>query len=99
MIGILTITKLCTHPCPDEFSITVTGNNPQPSSSSLGNEGHQAVTLGPGTFVVTETPVAGFLAPLFAVDCHQTAPRSNSAAGTISAGQNLFCIIINTSTS
>jgi hypothetical protein len=99
MTGTLTITKLCTQPCPDQFSITVTGNNPQPSSFTLENRDTRSVSLGPGTFTVTETPVAGFFAPLFTIDCHQVAPGSNSAAGTISAGQTLGCTIINTSTS
>jgi hypothetical protein len=68
MTGTLGITKLCSQPCPDHFSITVTGNNPQPSSFTLGNRDTRSVSLGPGAFTVTETPVAGFFAPHFTVD-------------------------------
>jgi hypothetical protein len=48
--------------------------------------------LGPGSFTVTESPVAGF-APSFAVGCNQ---RSlTTATGTIAAGQALRCSITN----
>ena len=74
------------------FSIQVTGNNPLPSSFALGNGGHQEVTLGPSSFTVTESPVAGFT-PTFALDCMQTS--LTTVTGTISAGQTLFCQIEN----
>ncbi|HZC20821.1 MAG TPA: hypothetical protein VE223_04175 [Nitrososphaeraceae archaeon] len=68
----MTIDKDCLGPCPGVmFSITVTGNNPQPSSFTFGNEQDQDVTLGPGSFTVTETPVTGFLT-VFVGDCTQT---------------------------
>ena len=52
--------KVCSHCTGDTFFITVTGNNPQPSSFPLSvspnhPEAHQLVTLGPGNFKVTET--------------------------------------------
>jgi hypothetical protein len=95
--GTLTISKDCPDLCPGTtFSITITGNNPDPSSFTLGNRQSQVVTLGPGSFTVTETPVTGFQ-QLFipSSTCKQTGPFSNSATGTISAGQNLECDIVN----
>jgi hypothetical protein len=91
--GTLFVIKSCIQCLGLAFSITVTGNNPQPSSFTLSNGEHQAVTLGPGSFTVTETP--GFTAPVFSLNCKQTAHRSFSATGTISAGQRLFCLIEN----
>ena len=62
------------------FPITVTGNNPQPSSFSLSAENPQIVTLGPGPFAVsTDTSVSLY----YSKDCK----------GTISTGQNLPCLI------
>jgi hypothetical protein len=96
--GVLGIFKVCFPSCSGvTFTITVTGNNPQPSSFTLTGGGHQGVTLGPGTFTVTEAHVAGFNPPSFANDCHQTATGSNSATGTIRAGQILSCVITNIS--
>lgn len=44
------------------FSITVTGNNPQPQSFSFTGSGSQLVTLDPGSFEITEsTPPSLFL--------------------------------------
>jgi hypothetical protein len=78
-----------------KFPVTVTGNNTQPSSFSLSDRQIQKVTLGPGNFTVTESPMAGFGTPSFFFDCHQTALGSNTATGTISAGQTLLCRIVN----
>ena len=62
------------------FPITVTGNNPQPSSFALSAISPQIVTLGPGPFAVfTDTSVSLY----YSKDCK----------GTISAGQNLPCLI------
>jgi hypothetical protein len=93
--GTLQISKVCAL-CTSvvTFPITVTGNNPQPSSFTLSNGQTQAVTLGPGSFTVTESFSPKF-APTFTGDCKQTAPGSLEATGTISAGQNLFCTIRN----
>jgi hypothetical protein len=75
----------------------VTGNNPQPSSNFfLANGDSQLVTLGAGAFTVTElSKPMGFLSSSFSGDCTQTAPGSQEATGTISAGQ-LTCTITNT---
>jgi cytoskeletal protein RodZ len=94
--GVLGIIKVCFPACPDViFSIKVTGNNPQPSSFTLSIPSHksQAVTLGPGTFTVTEAHVAGFNPPSFANNCKQV--TGDSATGTIRAGQTLTCVITN----
>jgi hypothetical protein len=88
--GVLEIIKVCFPSCQGvTFSIKITGNNPQPSSFTLSIPSHksQDVTLGPGTFTVTEAHVAGFHPPSFANDCRQIAPGSFSATGTIRAGQ------------
>jgi hypothetical protein len=92
--GTLRILKDCSLGCPGTaFPITVTGNNPQPSSFILANIHFKDVTLGPGTFTVHESLPRGFLPPSFVGDCKQTGPLD--ATGTISAGQNLGCLIIN----
>jgi hypothetical protein len=91
---------ICLGTPPLEFPITVTGNNPQQSSFSLSDGESQAVTLGPGTFRVTETlsgvpPILSIVIPTFTGDCKQTSPDSFDATGTISAGQILHCTITN----
>jgi hypothetical protein len=89
----LEITKDCSCLATGGFPITVTGNNPQPSSLSIPRGQTQSVTLGPGSFTVTESQT-GF-ATTFTGDCTQTAPGSFEATGTISAGQTLHCTVIN----
>jgi hypothetical protein len=77
------------------FSITVTGNNPQPPSFNLGDGESKAVTLGPGNFDVRESVPSGFGAPTFAGSCAQPFQDAHDAVGTISAGQTLTCTISN----
>jgi hypothetical protein len=48
----------------------------------------KVVTLGPGTFTVTEPQLDSFMTD-FSGDCRQTS--LHDATGTISAGQNLHC--------
>jgi hypothetical protein len=92
--GVLGIFKVCFPSCQGvTFSISVTGNNPQPSSFTLSGGQTQDVTLGPGTFTVTEAHAAGFNPPSFANNCKQV--TGDSATGTISAGQILSCVITN----
>jgi hypothetical protein len=100
--GTLIITKIC-NPAGSfavceatTFSITVTDNNPRPSSFSLTHGHSQAVTLGPGSFTVHESIPAGFEPPGFTGDCVQTARRSPDATGTINIGETLHCTITNT---
>jgi cytoskeletal protein RodZ len=98
--GTLTISKVCalSNPCPGtEYHITVTGTNPiTPSSFTLSDHTSQPVTLGPGSFTVHESVPTGFDTPFFeGPNCVQTDPNSSDATGTISAGQNLHCTIIN----
>jgi hypothetical protein len=84
----------CTEIPERMFSITVTDNNPQPSTFALANGDSQLVTLGPGTYTVTENVPFGFTIA-FSGDCTQSVPLS-SATGTISAGQHQTCTITNT---
>jgi hypothetical protein len=78
-----------------EFPITVTGNNPQPSSFTLRNEQSQYVKLGPGSYTVHESVPRGFYTPRFTGDCEQTGHDSPDATGTISGEHTQSCHIIN----
>ena len=78
----LTIDFICNYFKPNTaFPITVTGNNPQPSSFHLATFKSQIVSLGPGSFAVTQD--TNGIPPYYIGDCK----------GTISAGQNLKCSI------
>jgi len=94
--GTLLVSKDCIRlrsgNCLNTFNVQITGNNPQPSSFSISDPQNQTVTLGPGSFTVSEVPVAGFQVS-FTGHCLQTGPFV--ATGTISAGQHLTCIIRN----
>ncbi len=68
---------------PSDFTISVTGNSPKPSSSS-GSSSGSTVTLKPGTYGVTESSVLGY-----------TATYSSGCSGSISAGQTLSCTVAN----
>ncbi len=68
---------------PSDFTISVTGNSPKPSSfsgSSLGS----TITLKPGTYSITESSVLGY-----------TATYSSGCSGSISAGQTVSCTVAN----
>jgi hypothetical protein len=95
--GVLGISKVCFPSCPGvKFSITVTGNNPQPSSFTLGDGNTQDVILGPGGFTVTESFSRPRDAPLFHGGCDQS-DRSpiGTATGIIRAGESKSCVITN----
>src|SRR4051812_21054234 len=62
------------------FTVTVTGNNPQPYSFSLSSISPQFVKLDPGSFAVS-------------IDTGYPHSYSKDCTGTISAGQNLSCTI------
>jgi hypothetical protein len=82
-------------PCPaaSDFSIVVTGNNPTPSSFK-GSVSGTLVTLGPGTYTVTETErPSEFFSPHFSGDCK--VQPNDSASGTISANEHQTCTITN----
>src|SRR6266487_4701359 len=66
-----------------DFTITVSGNSPKPSSSS-GSSSGSTVTLKPGTYGVTESSVLGY-----------TATYSSGCSGSISAGQTVSCTVAN----
>jgi Prealbumin-like fold domain len=84
----LTVIKIVsgnTTATPSDFAIGVIGNNANPSNFN-GSSGTD-VTLGPGTFNVTESiPAGSFFTTSFTGDCD----------GTIAAGQHLTCTITNT---
>jgi len=85
----LTVTKIVagrTTAVPPQFTMHVTGNNPNPPNF-VGSSTGIDVTLGSGPFKVTETvPAGSFFTNTTAGDC----------AGTITAGQHLSCTITNT---
>ncbi len=97
----LLINELCfSIGCPDiPFNIIVTGNNPRPSTFSFTFfSNSQLVTLGPGSFEITEsTAPFSFELLSFRGDCtgSQTSFGQAQATGTISAGQHLTCNIAN----
>src|SRR6478672_5652482 len=62
------------------FTVTVTGNNPQPYSFSLSSISPQFVKLDPGSFAVS-------------LDTGYPHSYSGDCTGTISAGQHLSCTI------
>src|SRR3954454_16808209 len=62
------------------FTVTVTGNNPQPYSFCLSSISPQFVKLHPGSFAVS-------------IDTGYPHSYSKDCTGTISAGQNLSCTI------
>jgi hypothetical protein len=86
----LTVIKIvasnATNTTASNFTMHVTGNNPTPANFA-GSTSGTTVTLGPGTFNVTETlPAGSFFTTTTTGDC----------SGTITAGQHLSCTIINT---
>ena len=72
---------------PSDFTIGVTGNNPSPSQFP-GSSSGTTVTLGQGSYQVTETGIVANYDPTYSSDC----------SGTISAGQTKTCTITNTFT-
>jgi hypothetical protein len=72
-----------------KFNIKVTDTNPDPSSFDLGNGGTQLVTLGAGTYKVSEPEHTGFNV-VFSGDCNA------NGDGTIAAGAHQTCTITNT---
>jgi hypothetical protein len=72
-----------------KFNIKVTDTNPDPASFDLGNGGTQLVTLGAGTYTVSEPEHTGFNVE-FSGDCNA------NGDGTIAAGAHQTCTITNT---
>ena len=102
--GTLTVNKVCVDPsgtntCQDtvsgQFHLTITGNNPNPSGFELRGGGSQDITLGPGSFTITEDRKAEFRFTSFSGNCMQSSSNSLDATGTIAAGQHLTCTITN----
>ena len=69
---------------PSDFTITVDGNSPTPSSFD-GSSSGTTVTLEPGRYSVTENPLPEY-----------TSSSSNGCTGTVQAGETKECTITNT---
>jgi hypothetical protein len=84
---------------PSDFTITVTGNNPTPSTFPGSGSG-TLVTLDPGEYVIKESLSNDhfeFLFSNFSGDCKGVSgPPVASATGTIAAGEHKTCTIRNT---
>jgi hypothetical protein len=101
--GTLLVRKLCVIVAgvgcnPNfHFPIVVTGNNnpqPQPSTFDLTPDSSKLVTMGPGTYTITEgTPAGVPITATFSANCMQSGLLS--ATGTISAGEDQTCTINN----
>ena len=80
--------QISTCPPSGEFTITVTGNHPDPASFS-GSETGTLVTLGVGSYKVSEDELTGFEVS-FSGDCNA------NGDGTIAAGDHQTCTVTNT---
>jgi hypothetical protein len=80
--------QISTCPPPGEFTITVTGNHPDRASFS-GSETGTLVTLGVGSYKVSEDELRGFEVS-FSGDCNA------NGDGTIAAGDHQTCTVTNT---
>ena len=73
---------------PSDFTITVTGNNPNPASFS-GSASGTTVTLKPGKYSVSSSSISGY-----------STSYSSGCSGSISGGKNIkFCTVTNKYTS
>jgi hypothetical protein len=97
---------------PNDFNITITGNNPNPSQFN-GSSTAVVVTLGPGVYNVTDIgypsssqalsaviaqfPTITSIVPniIFSGNCDQILGASQTATGTIAAGDSQTCNIEN----
>jgi Prealbumin-like fold domain len=103
--GTLTVNKVCVEPSnpgdcertgTGDFNVRITGNNPNPPGFSLRGGESQDITLGSGSFTITETTTFPFTT--FSGDCmlaSSPGPFQVAATGTIAAGQHLTCTITN----
>jgi hypothetical protein len=85
-VGHLTVIKQVQggNALPSQFDMHVIGNNPS-QSSFAGSSSGTPITLGPGTYQVSENLSPGY-SPSLSTEC----------SGTISEGQSKICIITNT---
>ena len=93
-------------PDPSDYQITVTGNNPDPSSFA-GSESPVVVSIGPGEYTVSETLAdtsdlqqelgASFIdtRSAFTGDCINSFGGTTSTTGTIAAEESQECNIGN----
>ncbi len=90
-VGTLVVTKQVINDgggtkSPSDFTITVNGNNPRPSSSFRGSSSGTIVELSKGKYEVTESGST----------TNYNSTLSNGCSGTINVGENKECTIINT---
>src|SRR5919107_717227 len=78
---------------PSDFTITVSGNNPTPSSFA-GSSSGTTITVNEGTYNVKEEE-GPYLSPDY-VPGRYTPSYSSECAGTIQAGKTVSCTISNT---
>ena len=76
---------ICGDVVPADFSITVTGNNPQPATFR-GSDTPTEVTLGPGKYSVSEPDLVDTFIATFSADC----------SSTMNAGDKKNCTVTNT---
>ena len=82
---------------PEDFTFTVTGNNPSPAQFE-GDENCVDVDIGPGEYTVTEAADFGFMTGVSGEsDCEQDPSNPRRATGIIQAGETQTCTFINTS--
>ena len=80
-----------TCPDPEDFGLTVTGNNPDPDTEFPGEPSPGTlVSLGPGSYSVDET-----LAPKLPIGLENTPEFSDDCEGMIEAGDTLTCTVTN----
>ena len=103
--GTLTVNKVCVEPSnpgdcertgTGQFEIRITRNNPSSPGFELRGGGSQDITLGSGSFTITETTTFPFTT--FSGDCmlaSSPGPFQVAATGTIAAGQHPTCTITN----
>jgi hypothetical protein len=82
---------------PDDFTFTVTGNNPSPDEFVGDNsDGCVDVTIGPGEYAVSEADSFGSVVDITGnSDCVQDPNNSLRATGEIQAGETQVCTFSN----
>jgi hypothetical protein len=81
---------------PDEFTFTVTGNDPSPAQFQGDNaDGCVDVTIGPGEYAVSEVGPVPNIARSIEGECVQDPNNALGAIGEIQAGETQECRFIN----
>ena len=97
--GVSTCEEILANITPADFTITVTGNNPVPSTFP-GSAAGTSVTIGAGGYTVTETQSADVTsllasADIFSLETTFTGDCTPTGTGTIEAGVPETCTITN----